>query len=187
MEGGLADQRRAIPVVPPAVHASVGHLPGPSSAGAGEDLPAVLSVLSGDRAPFWRPGVLDVCRAIGWGWVLLGPCAVMVVLPLVGLVVPWSGAFLVVLSLWHVWIVALGGVISLSVWGVGRAVRERPAPFCVHCGFDLRASAARGLCPECGRAYIPGICEEYRKDPAFFRQRVRALRSLPREGGGGGG
>ncbi len=79
-----------------------------------------------------------------------------------------------------IWISGVSVVVSLSIWGMRNAVRERKGVFCIHCGYDLSGSQAQGTCPECGRPYIVGICEEFKKDPAFFRTRFAALRSLPK-------
>lgn len=177
-------RRHGIPIVPEPMRASLGHLPASASAFDTRGVPTLASLLPAGDVPFWRPGLLDILSALRWRWVILGPCLAIVLAPLgIMAMTPPSYWIFALLYISKFWVLALGGAITLLLVGQRRAVSCRRGDFCIHCGYDLDASTPQGACPECGRAYIPGLCDEYRKDPSFFRRRYAALRTLPRTTG----
>jgi hypothetical protein len=60
-----------------------------------------------------------------------------------------------------------------------RAAAARKEPFCIHCGYELTGLPDRGRCPECGSGYTRELIDEYRRDPAWFIQRLKAKRLQP--------
>ncbi len=164
--------------VPPPVFASPGQLPREDPAD-----PSLLAELLPTYAidvPFWTPGLRHTAAALGWRWLIMGPCLFVLALPAVAMLhMPFVGAALISLWAWQIWVLALGVAISLGAWAYRRAIRGRTGPFCIHCGYDLDGAPREGRCSECGRFFVRGIWEEYRRDPAFFRRRVAALRELP--------
>lgn len=164
----------AIPVVPPPVHASVSHI-----ATVGSSPFSTLSELfPAHDIPLWTPSIADLLLALGWRWVIMTPALVVVLGPVIALLLlPVTRAALFSIWFLKIWLFALGVVATLVIWAYRNVVALRTGIFCIHCGYDLHAGPPTGVCPECGRRYVPGICDEYRKDPAFFRRRIAALRS----------
>ncbi|MBY0263376.1 MAG: hypothetical protein K2Q20_13595 [Phycisphaerales bacterium] len=183
-------RRHGISVVPPAVHASPASLPPDQLAAigqlGGETLHGLRTIAGMPEVRFWRPGLVDVAAAMGWWWTLLAPSLMVIASPLLLFAYSGWGAIMVSIYTIKLWILALGIAITLYIRAVRRAVQVRTDPFCIHCGYSL-SDAATTRCPECGAAFTPGISDEYRKDPAFFRSRVAALRRLPRSIGAVGG
>lgn len=183
-DGDGGRRRHGISVVPPLVHASPASLPPEELAAlgrlSGETISGLRIIAGLPEVRFWRPGLGQVAAAIGWRWFVLGPALLLVASPLLLLFYTGWGGMMLSISLINAWLLALGAAITLYIRGVRLAVRVRTDTFCIHCGYSLLDMAA-DRCPECGAAFTPGICEEYRKDPAFFRARVAALRRLPRD------
>jgi hypothetical protein len=174
-------KRYGISVVPPPVHAGLGTLdPSKERIYSPGSLPDLLGI-AGKDVIFWRPTIMDIMRSLGWGWLLMLPALTLIFSPL--LVLLFWGAqspFLAMsIGMWKLWILALGVVISLIAWSMRRAVKGRNKPFCIHCGYDLDSAPREGICPECGRRYVPDLWQEYRKDPAFFVRRYRQLGKHP--------
>ncbi|MFA6045957.1 MAG: hypothetical protein WC718_13325 [Phycisphaerales bacterium] len=173
-----APKKFGIHVVPPPTGASPSHLPATDITGGASLLASMLP--AGD-VPFWRPGILALAAALGWRWIFMGPALLFTIAPIIAFAeAPGGRVGMMWLFTFKLWIFAISVVISLSIWALRNAVRQRKGVFCIHCGYDLSGSLAKGACPECGRPYIVGICDEYKKDPAFFRTRFAAIRSLPK-------
>lgn len=183
----LGPSARLAAQVPVSMHATVGHMPAASLVPRMEHeepdpVRVAVAAMTGSRGlRFWRPGAVDVARVLGWRWIIMGPALVLSIAPL--LLIPlwtaWSVTVLWVMGL-KLWLLAVGSVITLWVWGVRQAVRARTGAFCIFCGYSLENRGLSGDCPECGRGFIAGLSDEYRKDPAFFRRRVDALKHAPR-------
>lgn len=129
--------------------------------------------------PWWRPGVWDIAKVIGWRWVFLAPAlAVGVLLPFE---LFFEVRFLPFLAMsFKLIIFAWGVIISVVGWGIRNAVRARKDAFCIHCGYTLDGLGVRGICPECGRPFEASAIKEFRKDPHFFATRHRTLRDARR-------
>ncbi|GMV25608.1 MAG: hypothetical protein AMXMBFR58_16390 [Phycisphaerae bacterium] len=165
-----------IPVVPPRVHGSPSDLPAPPL----DALSLEFVTFDGD-VPFWRPGVTDILRGIGWFWLLLFPALALVVLIPASPLIFWRGGLLAQSIGWtyKLWILAVGVVITIVVRSVRRGVQVRKDLFCIHCGYSLDGLAESGSCPECGRPYLLSVAREYKKDPGFFVTRYKASRKVP--------
>lgn len=173
-----ATKRFGIHVVPPPTGASPSHLPVSEVSGGA---PVLAALLPAGDVPFWRPGIGTIAMTLGWRWIFMGPALLLSIGPIIAFAEAPSGtASMMWLLTLKLWIFAIGVVISLSIWGLRNSVRRRAGDFCIHCGYDLPGAHPQGICPECGRPYVVGICDEYKKDPAFFRTRFAAIRSLPK-------
>lgn len=163
-------------LVPPAVLASPGDLPEPPKDALHPDHHTMFD----GSTPWWRPGPSDIIRAIRWWWLVLLPTIVIAVaMPLLVILFPgslWarSGVPLVKLELF-----LLGVIFSIVVYGVRNVVTSRRGPFCIHCGYSLEGLDDHGLCPECGRPFIFAVIDEYRRDPHFFIERHKGVKTLP--------
>lgn len=163
------------PLVPEPVHGS------PASMRQHPDdalLPEHMLPLDQDL-PWWRPGVWDIAKVVGWRWIMLGPALV------VGALVPlemFLEVRLVPIIAAGIKLVAFawGVVISIVAWAIRNAVRARKEAFCIHCGYVLEGLGERGSCPECGRPFHVAMINEFRKDPHFFVTRHKALRDARR-------
>jgi hypothetical protein len=140
--------------------------------------PSEAAWLHEPDVPFWRPGVCDMLKHIGWRWIMLVPLAILILLVLM---IPFR------LDLIQ-WIFIGGG--KLAVFAIGlpillaghvlrEAVRARTEPFCIHCGYDLTNLPDFHECPECGRFYSLRLNAEYRRDPRWFIERCRMHKELP--------
>ena len=158
-----ANRAAPAPVVPPTVIAS----------------PNQLRVDPAD-VPFWTPTWTDTARSLGWRWLLLAPL----------LAIPIFMVWYIVTSSIRNWGPFLAPGLKLAVLAIGviagaagtfmrKAVRARPEPFCIHCGYDLSGLPDDYTCPECGRHYLFSVIDEYRRDPHWFKQRWLAQHQLP--------
>jgi hypothetical protein len=173
--------RHAIEVAPPPVVASAVDVPPPPPDAVRPDQ-ATLG-----QTPWWRPGLADVLRVLGWRWAILLPAlAVGIGLPLWAMVRParwlWIPNAVLLVGWGKVVIIAWAIVASLVAWGVRNVVRARRDPFCIHCGYSLTGLPEQGQCPECGRGYRPELIEEFKKDPHFFAHRHSVASRHPAEG-----
>jgi hypothetical protein len=125
---------------------------------------------------WWRPGWTDALRFVGWRWILLAPSALLLLLLWPGL--RWLSPVLVILG---AKLLLFTGAVAVALAGYvfRRAARARTEPFCMFCGYNLTGLPDHYRCPECGRPYTWRLIAEYRRDPAWFIERYRALRQLP--------
>lgn len=128
---------------------------------------------------WWTPDWLDVSRTIGWWWLILGPILIILIGgPLVSLAMGKWG-LIAGGMIWGLKTALFLGAAALTIviTATRRATAARKDPFCIHCGFSLVGHEDIELqCPECGRPCSRAMCDEYRKDPRFFRERYRAAR-----------
>ncbi|MFT3684977.1 MAG: hypothetical protein QM783_08645 [Phycisphaerales bacterium] len=166
-------------LIPPRVVATPGDIqPAPEDA----VIPDFHTILSGD-VPFWRPSPLQTLKYIGWRWIIFAPAIIFVLAPVV-LLIFRPGIVLGTLA-WSIklWVMACAWCIYLFVRAVKRGVKDRPGVFCIHCGYTLEGLGDSGRCPECGRLFVRSLSEEYKKDPHFFMERHKAMRSHPKNVG----
>jgi hypothetical protein len=78
-----------------------------------------------------------------------------------------------------IWALAIGTAAAILGHAMATCIKRRMDPFCIHCGYTLQGLVANGTCSECGRPFVAGLSDEYKKDPHFFRERVRQLRKHP--------
>ncbi len=164
-------------VLPPRIYASPVDLPPqPDDALT----PEFVLMFEGAEVPFWRPGVPDILRSIGWKWLLL--------LPAVGFMVAYPAALAFAgraagaggwVHGFKLWLFAVGVAVTVVLGAIRRGVSARTDDFCIHCGYSLEGLEGSGRCPECGRRFVKAMCAEFRKDPHFFEHRYRKARSHP--------
>jgi hypothetical protein len=131
----------------------------------------------GDDVPFWRPGLTDTMKHLGWRWIMFLP-AIAILLAIIGL--PWYG-FTPVLF-WgggKLLIFSIGLAITTTGGAIKSAMKQRKDPFCIHCGYDLIGLPDGHLCPECGRPFALKLIDEYRRDPHWFAQRYKHRKDRP--------
>jgi hypothetical protein len=155
--------------LPPSIVASPNEVPGGRS-GQGR------SATGEEQVCWWRPGWQDAWRFVGWRWVLLAPSALLLLLL-------WPGLRFLnpVLVIVGAKLLLFTGAVAVALAGYvfRRAARARTEPFCMFCGYNLTGLPDHYRCPECGRPYTWRLIAEYRRDPAWFIERYRALRHLP--------
>jgi hypothetical protein len=127
--------------------------------------------------PFWKPRLRDSIRYLGWR-ILLLVLSSAVLSALIYAASRWS-QFTWAITLWKpiVMMVAIPILISLSA--IGSAMRARPDPFCIHCGYSLQGLPDHYPCPECGRPNCLRLIDEYRRDPAWFVARCKSRLIIP--------
>ena len=115
---------------------------------------------------WWRPGARELARHLGWGWLLLVPPAVLLLISL-GLLIArerMGGYWWIVFRLFLV--VTPIPLLFLDYFRF-KAIRARTDPFCIHCGYTLQGLPQEGTCPECGRRYRMPVVEMFRRDPQW--------------------
>jgi hypothetical protein len=84
-----------------------------------------------------------------------------------------------VISTWKFMVIAVALTVGAFARAASNVIRSRKDHFCIHCGYSLEGLPDGHRCPECGEPYLWRLIDEYRRDPAFFVQRHKALRTLP--------
>lgn len=152
-------RRHPLEVVPPEPVASPGQVR-PFAEGAEEDL-------------WYTPTLGERMRLLGWRWLLLLPALFVIGLVLGGWY--WRGELFI--PLWFAGgklaFIALALPVVLFFDMAKNAMRSRTDPFCIHCGYALDGLPDHHVCPECGRSYSFAQCDEYRRDPMWFRKRYQ--------------
>jgi hypothetical protein len=126
------------------------------------------------RMVWWKPGLADILKRIGYGWLYLLALAFVAMLALAAA----EAGVLLTVGIWgcYAWV----GLAGMAVGIIGRAVqlatRARPDLFCIHCGYSLEGLPDHYRCPECGRPYSIELIIQYREDPAWFVRRWRMQR-----------
>lgn len=127
---------------------------------------------------WWKPGLAETLKHVGWRWLLVLPAAAVIAVLVMSPFHP---------VLWQVMFLG-GGKLLIFIVGLpfamaGRAlkvaVKERREPFCIHCGYGLTGLPDFHKCPECGRPYSFKLIEEYRRDPSWFIQRWKQRHDVP--------
>jgi predicted RNA-binding Zn-ribbon protein involved in translation (DUF1610 family) len=85
----------------------------------------------------------------------------------------WS-QFTWAIALWKPILVMVAIPVVISLSAMGSAMRARPDPFCIHCGYSLQGLPDHYPCPECGRPNCLRLIDEYRQDPAWFIARCKS-------------
>jgi hypothetical protein len=130
----------------------------------------------GRDVAWWRPSWRDGWQFVGWRWVFLLPTVLLIV----SLFPPFNRLLAPLLAVGlklAVFMIAVA--LTLAGYVFRRAARARTEPFCIFCGYNLTGLPDHYRCPECGRPYTWRLIAEYRRDPQWFIERYRALRSLP--------
>ena len=131
----------------------------------------------GDDARWYRPTWGESARLLGWRWIYCTPLLLLVA----GLIfIPWITLRLVLYG-WKLLVITIALPTIAFANAARNIIRNRKDPFCIHCGYSLLGLPDGYRCPECGQPYLHSVIDEYRRDPAFFVQRHKALRTLPRE------
>ena len=147
----------------------------PSTVATPHDLPSDL----GDNVPFWHPTLAESLKYLGFRWLLVLPAAALLAAIIFGIC--FDHRYLSVL--WMIgpkWLII---AVALPLAAIGKmlraAVRQRPDPFCIHCGYSLIGLPDNHRCPECGRTFSLSVIEEYRRDSHWFIQRYKMRHDLP--------
>lgn len=176
------------PVDPTSGDIMGGLIPEPVKASPADMAPPPLDALSPDfltvfdsGTPWWRPGLSDIARTIGWRWVVVLPLAAFIVAaPFMMFMMPGRLSGQLLSTEIKVLTLAIGGIVSIVIWAIKNVVKARKDDFCIHCGYSVVGLGEEGQCPECGRHFSLLLIHEYRKDPHFFVDRWRALKDAPR-------
>jgi hypothetical protein len=131
-----------------------------------------------ESTPFWKPGLGDILKHLGWRWILFVP-ALLVIAVLAA--IPWQPAMfgLIFAGGGKLLLISIGIAITAAGKAVGSAIKTRKGPFCIHCGYDLTGLPEGHLCPECGRPFLLRLIEEYRRDPHWFVHRYKNRTNSP--------
>ena len=118
------------------------------------------------KVRWWRPPPRELLRHLGWGWLLFVPPGLgVLVLLVLGLGGPRLGAY------WWIAFRIFAVIAPVPLLFIDyfrfKAIRARPDPFCVHCGYTLTGLPEEGNCPECGRPFRMKVVEMFRRDPQW--------------------
>jgi hypothetical protein len=121
-------------------------------------------------------------RYLGWRNLVFLPALLVIALIVAGVFVP--GLYLALLNglIIKAIVIAVALPVAQIAWAVRAGAAARKEPFCIHCGQCLTGLPPIHICPECGRPYDLAVLNDYRRDPAWFIQRWRARRDIPRPG-----
>ena len=126
---------------------------------------------------WYLPGWGERLRLMGWRNVLWIPP--ILVVALLAFEVATGGRFLALLAWWKVAVAAVALPISAGIRQAAAALRRRPDPFCIHCGYSLTGLDERRPCPECGEVVSHATCREYQRDPHWFIARFKQGGATP--------
>ena len=175
------------PPLPPDVHA-LPDVPPPPDVPAPAGAPPVygaplhaspedVQFAPGEPERWYLPDWGETIKLLGWRVVLFIPALGLVLLVLAMPLRPWA-VLQWLLNWWRVWVFAVVVPTLIAIDRVKNAIRSRPDPFCIHCGYGLTGLPPEHTCPECGARYTPALIEEYKRDPHWFIQRYRANRKI---------
>lgn len=127
---------------------------------------------------WWRPSCGEVCRKVGWRWLLLTPALGLILLWVATwyLLIPDAVFYMLEIKLL---IFCAAIAISMGAFVARTAIRARREPFCIYCGYCLEGLPDNYRCPECGRPYTWALIDEYRRDPHWFIERWRRRSEIP--------
>lgn len=140
--------------------------------------PSQLRVAPGQEVRWYKPGVGETLRLMGWRVVYFAPAALLLLALVVFLPMqPWAAVNLI--AYWKLIIILVALPTGAALATAARAIRRRSEPFCIHCGYDLSGMPDDYHCPECGAHYTHRLIDEYRRDPDWFIQRYKRQADIP--------
>jgi hypothetical protein len=128
-----------------------------------------------ENTRWYKPSISETAGLLGWRWVYVAP----LVLLIATLVAFPAAAVPVLINGWKLIIFAVALPLAAFANAARNVVGNRKDPFCIHCGYSLVGLPDNHRCPECGQPYQWQLIDEYRRDPGFFVQRHKAVRTLP--------
>lgn len=136
-----------------------------------------------------RPGAMqwylptwsERLRFMGWRILYFLPIVIVVGLTVCAFLLRNMGMTL--FQFWFVWwklaILAVGLSLTAGVKAARDALRARPDPFCIHCGYSVVGLPDHHNCPECGEQFDLSVIAEYKQDPHAFIERYKQTGKLP--------
>jgi hypothetical protein len=153
-----------------------------------EQLPPPVTSSPGMMQPragavrWYLPSWGERVRYMRWRTLYFVPAVLLIMLLLLAVVAtPFALAGVQLLvAWWKLLLIAIALPTAMAIRAARDAIRARPDPFCIHCGYSMAGLPDQHTCPECGEPYDRAVSEEYRRDPHFFIDRHKALGALPR-------